>query len=99
MMAPLTQRQEMAAAIAERIALLGGYVTSPLPLKPGSQLRFHVSDKARDVVLERLLERGWSLRFCGCETRFLQMGGGHVPADVDVYEVPIEVANGKEDSR
>ena len=93
----LSARQEMAADLTTNLHKLGAWVVNPMPLMPGESLRFHVSDDARDAVLGRLLGRGWGLRFCGSATRFLPSGGGHIPTEVDVYELMLPRSESKPD--
>jgi hypothetical protein len=92
----------MAAAIAEKIAMLGGIITSPLPLRPGTPLRFSVSDDTRGALLQQLQTFGMCLHSCGSETRFMPVGINHLPADMAVFELDIpreRPPDGKKESR
>src|SRR5215510_2207064 len=50
-MAPLTARQQKAAALTRWLQDLGAFVTSPLPLAPNQKLRFQVLQTDRNAVL------------------------------------------------
>jgi hypothetical protein len=73
--------------MAENIARLGGIIVSPLPLKPGQSLRFHIAQDAQSALLQRLQTWGHDLACCGVETRFMPVGHNHLPMDVNVYEL------------
>jgi hypothetical protein len=53
-MAPLTERQKTAQAIAAELHRLGAAVICLLPLPPDQQMRFQVLDTDRDAVLEKV---------------------------------------------
>ena len=59
-MAPLTDRQRMAQALAREINAMGAWVVSPLPLDDKAKLRFQVMDTDRDWLIEKLSSWGWS---------------------------------------
>jgi hypothetical protein len=59
-MAPLSERQQQAQAIASELAKLGAWCISPMPLDDKQPLRWVVLDTDRDAVMERVLSWGWS---------------------------------------
>jgi len=59
-MAPLTERQKTAQALAHSINGMGAWVTSPLPLDDKAKLRFQVMDNDRDAVISKLASWDWS---------------------------------------
>src|SRR5262249_35665477 len=73
-MAPLTERQKTAQALAREILAMGAWVTSPLPLDDKARLRFQVMDRDRDQVIERLSSWDWSPAFVGILPRITPRG-------------------------
>ena len=59
-MAPLTERQKTAQALAREINAMGAWVTSPLPLDDKAPLRFQVMDTDRDAVISKLASWDWN---------------------------------------
>jgi hypothetical protein len=59
-MAPLTERQETAEALAGEISRLGAWCVSSMPLNADAKLRFQVCDEDREKVLEKLSSWNWS---------------------------------------
>ena len=59
-MAPLTDRQRMAQALAREINAMGAWVVSPLPLDDKAKLRFQVMDTDRDAVISKLASWDWA---------------------------------------
>ena len=69
-MAPLTPRQQKAAALAQEITRLGGYVLSPPPLRDDEkELRIQILDKDSHIV-EAIKEWGWTPTYGGPHPRF-----------------------------
>jgi hypothetical protein len=62
-MALLTDRQRTAESLAREISLMGGWVTSPMPLDNGAKLRFQILDENRDATIARLSSWNWSPSF------------------------------------
>jgi hypothetical protein len=85
-MAPLTDRQQQAQAIAAELHKLGVAVICALPLRSDQNLRFQVLDEQRGSVLEKVSLWGWFPVLCGTVPRFTTKGA--VPASV--YEIAIE---------
>jgi len=69
-MAPLTERQQKAAALTRWLQRLGAFVTNPMPLAANQKLRFQVLHTDRNAVLARLSEQGWSPIACEVGQRF-----------------------------
>ena len=83
----LTQRQELASALAEQLRRLGAWCTSPLPLADNAALRFDVKRDACELVCGKLLSWGWRPFPLGETTRVLPSGNGALPQQVMVYEL------------
>jgi hypothetical protein len=85
-MAPLTERQLTAQAIAAELHKLGAAVICALPLRSDQNLRFQVLDEQRGSVLEKVSLWGWFPVLCSTVPRFTTKGA--LPASV--YEIAIE---------
>jgi len=84
-MAPLSERQLQAQAIAGELAKLGAWCISPLPLDDSQPLRWQVLDSDRDAVLEKVGSWGWSAVMRGSIPRFCPSG----PLQSSVYEIDL----------
>ena len=73
-MAPLTERQKTAQALARGINAMGAWVTSPLPLDDKARLRFQIIDSDRDRVIEKLSNWDWSPAFVDILPRITPQG-------------------------
>jgi hypothetical protein len=58
--APLTERQQQAAAIMAELQKIGGHVINPMPLAEDARLVFQVLDYQRDALLEKVSQWGWN---------------------------------------
>jgi len=88
-MAPLTPRQEKAAALTRWLQDdLGVFVTSPLPLGPTQRLRFDVLHQDREAVLAKLREQDWSPIACDVGQRF--HNGMLLPRQTFELDLPLD---------
>jgi hypothetical protein len=87
-MAPLSERQQQAQAIASELAKLGAWVTSALPLGYNAQLRFQVLDSDREAVLSKVAGWGWSPVLLGGVPRFTPAGA--LPSTIYQFDLPHE---------
>jgi hypothetical protein len=87
-MAPLSARQEKAAALAREIARLAGFVLDALPLRNDQrEMRVQILDK--DPHIRETLESwGWALAYGGPHPRVSYFG--MEPATVYHLEIPLE---------
>jgi len=69
-MAPLTPRQEKAAALTRWLHDIGAFVVNPMPLNPMGRLRFQVLHTDREAVLAKLREQDWEPISCEVGQRF-----------------------------
>src|SRR5262245_48225948 len=73
-MAPLTERQQTAQAIAAELERLGAWCISPMPLNEDNRLRFQVLTSGCESILQRIGEWGWSPILCNHGLRFTPRG-------------------------
>jgi len=55
----LSERQQTAERLARWLQSMGAFVTNPMPLSPGQQLRFDVLNPDREHILEELRKQNW----------------------------------------
>lgn len=85
----LTERQQLAQALAEQLEKLGVQCVSPLPLAEGDKLRLDVLNDQRDAIISKLISWGWAPRPCNSSVRFVREGNGVVPAASMIYEIAL----------
>ena len=84
-MAPLSERQQQAQAIASELAKLGAWCISPMPLDDKQPLRWVVLDCDRDAIMEKVSSWGWSPILKNTCPRFTARG----PVPATTYEIDL----------
>ena len=85
----LTERQQLAQALADQLHKLGVRCTSPLPLEETKNLLFDVLNDERDAIISKLASWGWHPKPCNSSMRFVRQGMGHVPAASTIFELAL----------